>query len=286
MTRGWLTVALGLCACLPDDTRPPPGRLDVTVSPDEVLAPNAVGMDTADGWRVTFDRFVITLGSVKLDGDDCSVYNEFDYLRVMSPGATSTQKVSTPYARGACEVGFQMRPPTSDAALGTGVTEADLLLVGAPASDTYAADAGAALFVSGRAVSGASEKRFAWAFRRGYQYDACELQGEPGVVLASNEERVIDIVVRSSTLFASRPDDDSAELRFGPFAEADDAFGDADGEVKLEELAAAPFDLANQHPEWKTLADYLYLALVPRVPRYRATGTCTIGPYVEEHDGP
>jgi hypothetical protein len=87
-------------------------------------------------------------------------------------------------------------------------------------------------------------------------------------------------------LFAARPDDDSAEVRFGPFAAADDIFGDADGEVTLAELAASPFDLSGDHPEWQTLADYLYLGLVPRVPRYQGTGTCKFKPYVDDDDGP
>jgi hypothetical protein len=228
---------------------------------------------------------LITLGGVELEGNDCSVYNEIDYLRLLSLGATATQRLSTPYARGTCEFGFQMRPPTTDTVFGEAVTEFDYLLVGAPATDDFA-DAGAALFVSGTAANGAIAKRFAWAFRRGYQYEKCELDGNSGVVLSSNDAQVVNITIRGSVLFVARPDDEDAELRFGPFAEADDVFGDANGDITLAELAVAPFDLANEHPEWKTLADYVYLGLVPRIPRYRATGTCKIGPYAEKDDGP
>lgn len=285
--------ALPLClvlllapGCLPDDTRKPPGRLNVTLTSDYPLGPGAPGIDTDDGWRVEYDRFFVTLGEVELRGEDCTPYNDADYQRVFDARREGPQKVSTPYALGSCDFQFRMRPPPEDAALGAGVSQADLAFLRAPGSDGFAEDSGSAVYVSGEAKSATGTKRFAWAFRLGAQYEDCKLLTETGVQLASDEEESLDLSLRSAVFFQHVPNDALAQYRFAPFAAADDVWGDADGVVTLDELIRVPLDANAAFERWDNFGDYVYTGLVPKLPRYRGLGTCDIGPIREGGHGP
>ncbi len=276
--------SLAAMGCLPDDTRKPPGRLNVTVTSDYPRDP--AGFDTADGWHIEYDRFLIALGEVALRGDDCTSYNDTDYLRVLDARSGAPEKISTPYALGACDLRFRMRPPPEDAVLGQGVSAADLAFLRLPGSDDFAKDTGSAVYVSGSARSGGIEKRFAWSFRLSAQYDDCEIPAESGVHLASDVEQTLDIAIGSKSFFQHVPNEPLAELRFAPFAEADDVHGDADGNVTLDELTLVPLASNASFDRWDNFADYLYTGLAPQLPRYRGSGTCTIGPIDEGGHGP
>jgi len=284
-----LVLVLGfavLTGCLPDDTRKAPGRLDVTVTSDYALSPSTPGFDTADGWHVEYDRFLITLGEVALGGDDCTPYNDTDYSRVLDALLDAPQKLSAPVALGACDFRFRMRPPPDDAVLGVGVTAADLKMLREPGSDGFAEDSGSAVYVSGKAQRAADTKRFAWSFRLGAQFDDCKLLADSGVSLSSDDQQSVDITLRSAALFQSVPNDALAERRFAPFAEADDVHGNGDGSVTLEELASVPLGANATFDRWDSFADYVYTGLVPKLPRFRGAGICSIGPIDEGGHGP
>lgn len=276
--------ALG--GCLPDDTRKPPGRLDVTVTSDYALAAGGPGFDTIDGWHIEYDRFLVTLGEVNLGGDDCTRYNETDYSRVLDARLEAPQKLSTPFALGSCDFRFRMRPPPEDAVLGAGVSAADLELLRAPGSDGFADSSGSAVYVSGKAERPGATKRFSWSFRLGAQFDDCKLLAESGVSLSSDDQQSLDISIRSAALFQQVPNDFLAELRFAPFADADDVYGNGDGDVTLEELGEVPLGPNATFERWDSFADYLYTGLVPKLPRFRGAGSCDIGPIKEGGHGP
>jgi hypothetical protein len=271
-----LTLALLWAGCLPEDTRSPPGRLNVSVRGDEALVSGAT---TADGWTIAFERFLISLGEVDLEGDDCTRYNESDYLRIFDLRLGTLQTVSTPFARGRCGFGFRVAIPPENAVLGAGVTPADLVLFRTPGSDGFERDRGLVLLVSGTATDGSAAKRFEWHFRRGVQYSSCRLGDEAGVTLESHDDQSIELLVHSLALFRASPDVGD-EFRFAPFAEADDAYGNGDGMVTLEELGAAPGPAG-----FASYAEYVYLDLAPGLPRYRGTGSCALG-RIEDDEGP
>ncbi|MBK7583171.1 MAG: hypothetical protein IPI67_23605 [Myxococcales bacterium] len=275
-----------LTGCLPDDTRTAPGHLAVTVTSDYSLGSGTPGIDTMDGWHIEYDRFLVTLGEVALRGDDCTAYNETDYARVIDARLGTSQKLSTPVALGSCDFRFRMRPPPEDAVLGAGVSAADLTFLRMPDSDGFANDSGSAVYVAGKAEKADQTKTFAWAFRLGAQYDHCKLLAESGVRLASGDQKSVDIAIRSGVLFQNVPNDLLAELRFAPFADADDVHGDADGDVSLAELALVPLAANASFDRWDNFADYLYTGLVPKLPRFRGAGICNVGPIDEGGDGP
>ncbi len=55
-------------ACLPNDTRTPPGSVVVNVVSDGVAAKGIPASATSDGWSIAFDKVLVSLGNVSLDG--------------------------------------------------------------------------------------------------------------------------------------------------------------------------------------------------------------------------
>lgn len=93
-------------------------------------------------------------------------------------------------------------------------------------------------------------------------------------------------------LFADSTEDPEPTIRFDAFAVADDAHGDADGDITLAELGQVPLVEIQRNERdaqadgalradggagaWTTLEDFVYLGLFPRVVRFGARGACTM----------
>jgi hypothetical protein len=255
-------------ACLPDDTRPEPGRLRMTVTADETIAS---GVTTADGWTITFDRFWLSLGEVRLEGDDCSPYAEGDYLRILDLRVPGAQTLNTSYALGDCELGFQLRAPRDDAVLGSGIDAEIETFMRKPATDAFVTDAsGVVLHVAGSATKSEKIFEFAWSFRQRLDY-LCGV-----ITFRSGESHTLDVEIRGAALFIERTDDERADLRFDPHAAAD---RDGDGAITLEELEAMPLGDENDR---ETLGTRVYLGLVPQLANLRGQDQCFVAPLAEE----
>jgi hypothetical protein len=260
-------LALAPSGCLPADTRPAPGQVVLTISGDSAFTS---GVATADGWQIDYDRFVLSIGEVGLQGDACNPYAEIDYLRIVDLRQPGPHLLSTMHALGRCEPTFRLQSPTASALLGAGVDEATRDFMRTPAGDAFVERAGVALLVAGRARRDgppAAEVRFRWAFRRDLEYSGCEpldFRGE--------EAGAVDISVRAAALFQLAAGDPAGPT-FGPIAAAD---RDGDGEVTLAELGGTPH--AGEDGSPGTLAEHLYLVLVPRLPRFADTDRCTAAP--------
>ncbi|MCK6536511.1 MAG: hypothetical protein L6Q84_26365 [Polyangiaceae bacterium] len=276
-------VALGLCsACLPAETRPPPGELTLTATADPaVLAPIA----TADGWSVSFDRILMSIGFLTLGkSDDCDSYAGANYGRLLDFGRSEPQRVGAVYAIGRCDVGFALAEPPPNTVLGAGVSAADLSFMREKGSDKYASDRAISFFVAGTAARSGKTKTFHFALRRALVYEECRApDGQaPTVALGSDESVAFDLRVRAQALLQDDLDDQVAKLAFDPFARADDEAGDRDGEVTLDELGKLPLGelgkasgaWATDTSKWKSFRDYLYLGLAPTVLRFEGTGRC------------
>jgi hypothetical protein len=232
-------------SCLTRDDRPPPGSLLVTVSPSAAVLQ---GVQTEDGWSLTFSKAVVSLGRVGLGGREgldtlCDTYSVPRYSRVFNLLSGIGQKLSLQFALGPCEVGFRMSPPDDDALLGVGATEADKTLMRTPGSDPYVGVGGISLMTDGTATRGGESKSFSWVFRQTYKYEQCKLVQAgltyDGVALVGNEEQTFDIRVEVERLFRDDLKDSRAKLRFDPFATAD---ADLDGLVTLLELTKVDLD--------------------------------------------
>ena len=268
--------------CLANDSRPPPGSVTNTASSDTALQE---GFTTADGFSIHYDQFLASLGNVSPEGDDCTFYSDAAYNRVLDMRLPKPQRLSIFYALGQCEIDFEVSSPWQDSVLGQGVTAKDRDFMRTPASDDEVADAAISIYVAGTATAGAVQKRFAWAFRQRLDHANCYFFDNDKLVYGaklsqgSNVERTL--TVHGTSLFQDHLEAAAAELRFAAFASADDERGDADGNVTLEELGRLPLsELADQDQYadaaagWKTLEDYVYRGLFPRIVRYQGDGDC------------
>jgi hypothetical protein len=282
-----LLFCLAVESCLPHDTRPPPARVLVVVTANEELLGGIPS--TEDSWSIGYERFLVSLGGVSLDGKSCTTYSEAGYGRILDVQDPDAQKLSLSYALGQCDFGFRVSNPSSDSLLGQGVTEEDKTFMRTPGTDFYALDRGVSIYVQGTATKSDVSKHFAWSFRQRVRYEKCEadVDGTRVVGLGLNRKDSVEVEIRmhGEALFQDNIDPARAKLRFDALAAADTTFGNDDGEVTLSELgrvklsdvgsAAAYLDADGGTGELKTLEDYVYVALFPAIARYRGDGTCT-----------
>lgn len=287
-------VAVAIAAtpsCLPVDTRPPPSLVRVQVVGSPLVRDGIAASATRDGWSVTFDKFVMALGQLRLDGDPCTAYAEADYVRLFDARVVEPQKSGDLYALGTCGLAFRLAQPDQDTILMPGTTADDLTLMRTPGSDAYISIGGMTIYVRGSATKGSVTKTFTWPFRprRARSTDCLTAPGGKPLQLALDGKvtPTETIELHGETLFQDKLDPSQATLRFQAYADADD-HGNADGDVTFDELAKVTLADAglsatdvvigadSPAPGWKTLSDFLYFGLFPRVARLPGGGTCTV----------
>lgn len=281
MKRAFLALLAASIGCLPEDTRPPPAEILVTLRGAETTIN---GVTTSDGWTIKFERVLVTIGGIDVEGDACDEYADADYFRVLDAQLDKPQKVGLTYGLGTCTLQVRARNPDSDSLLGENVTEEQKFAMREPGSDPYEELAGITYLVRGVAQRGSEQKVFNFHFRRRrVAYDECELTTEDGsqtFALAQNEKKNIELRVHAEALFQDALDLDKARLRFDHLAAAD---ADGDGAISIEELTKVPLadaaiDVTGVEgaEEWKTLGDFFYEGLFPRIVRFGPSGTCKI----------
>lgn len=269
-------------ACLVSDPRPPPGSVTITATSDSALVD---GFTTADGWNVSYQHFLASLGHASPEGDDCTFYSDAAYNRVLSMRRSGPQRLSILYALGQCELDFEVSSPWEDSVLGQGVTAADREFMRTPGTDDDVRDAGISLYLEGTARFEGMEKHFAWAFRKRIDYSGCYFSENGRVVhgftVEQNQNLTRDFTVHGGTVFQDRLGAGSASLSFAAFAAADDEYGNRDGEITLSELGLVPLtDIAadgkytDADRAWQSLEDYVYKGLFTRIVRYQGDGGC------------
>ena len=262
--------ALTLAACLPEDTRPPPGVLRVNVRGTQA----ATALTTSDGFDVHFERFLVTLGPVHVHGSDCDSYAEPQYDRIIDASQPEPQKLNDVYALGSCELGFRLAGPSSDTLLTKGVSETDKTRLRTTAKNALG-DGKVAIEVVGSASDGVSTKRFAWSFREHVFYSRCPVPetGQVPFELSPEKESTWLITLHAEALFMSDAFDRANPLSFEPFALADDETGNGDGQITTEELALAPAP-ATAEPGVASLAELLRTVRFPTVARVSDSEPC------------
>src|SRR5262249_35834172 len=131
---------VGACvtACLPNDTRPTPGSVLVNVTSDGVTNSGIPPTDTVDGWGIAFERVLVAMGYVELDGDHCNPsYSDSNYGRVLDMSVEGPQKLVIVYALGHCGFGFRVSSPNFNSVLGEGADETEKNAMRLGASDDY-----------------------------------------------------------------------------------------------------------------------------------------------------
>jgi hypothetical protein len=252
----------GVSGCLQVEERPPSGALVVQLTSEGLDEQGALPTD--DGWTLTLERAMLTLGEVRLMGEFCNPYSETQYLRVLDLRQTGPQRVVLSYALGECEPGFLVRTPASDAVLGAGVDEATRSFLRQPGTDPFVEDEGIALHVEGTAQKDAASVHFAWSFRQAFDYSCPRLTFEAEVT------QTIELSAHLAGLFDPSGDGTGA-ARFDAIAAADT---DGDAEVTLQELALAPPVAGGG--SFSSLGEQLYFGAVPEVLAVPPPGRCEV----------
>ncbi|MGZ3448892.1 MAG: hypothetical protein ACXWUG_05145 [Polyangiales bacterium] len=299
----WLLLAFLLTSCLPSDTRPTPGEADVTLRGSESIKSGIPASAFSDGWSITFNRFLVTLGGASFGGDNCTAYENDFYRRIFDGSVLDSQKVAQKFALGTCEFGFRVSTPDADTILMTGVTEQDKSMLRTGGTDPYSNGlTGISIYVSGKATKGAVTKTFTWPFRgRRVVYGPCvpdittlTTGSAPLYTFTGSSQQVVELGIRGEPLFASSLDPKKAKLQFDPYARADDEFGDKNGDITLDELGKMTLmdagitveDTVDPEadagtpdggvPGFKTFEDFVYLGLAPHVVGLGQHGFCGV----------
>ena len=267
--------------CLPTDTRPPPGELTVVAETEE---PTLSGLTTEDGWSLSFEQMLVSVGHSSAEGDDCNAYNDPDYARVLNGLRPGAQKINTLFVVGFCELDIELSSPKEDSPLGQAATAADRDFLRTPGADTYVPEGGISFHIVGTAIRGGETKRFAWPYRNRIDYSLCTTVENgvrtPGIRVGEKESKRATVTLHATTPFQTQLAPQGAVVRFGAFASAD---VDGDDDVTLQELGGvllADLDdgthYSDAHSGWATLEDYVYHGLFPKVVRYENDGECEL----------
>lgn len=269
--------------CLPNDNRPLPGSVEVTVQgTDEMLQP----LSTGDGWTISVDRLIVGLGTVELHGEGCNPYAQAHYSRLFdfTLPLDPDQKLGLLYGLGDCSLEFRVRAPHTDALLGPGVTAGDVDAMRIEVlEDGNDEPQRTSVWATGEATrADGATKRFDWMFRRRYNIKECEpgADGTPGSALEIVGGGSYEYAVRIDGAQLFRPGAVyDAPLRFDPFASAD---ADGDDVITLAELDEVTVALEPEAmPEGgtsqllgRTVADLLYEMQLPRLAGLAGAGPC------------
>jgi len=209
------------------------GTATFSVWGEEFIEDGIPADEFADGWSVTFDRFLLALGGITVRdraGNGAELEGSW-LLDLTEPG---------PHELGSLEltskawplVGYAVRPVTAATELHTSATAGDLELM---------ETGGFSVFVSGSAVLDGATKTFAWGFANGTRYGNCvsEIDGKqiPGILVGNGGEEKVELTIHGDHFFYDDLASEDAVPRFSALASAD---ADDDGEVTLAELAAVP----------------------------------------------
>jgi hypothetical protein len=188
--------------------------------------------DLADGWDVTFDHWVTSVGAITLSdpgtGDvvflEESVYL-VDWSLAPDPVVLSTAEV----AEGRYDLGFSFVAPSASA---TPVN-------GAPADAVAAMTAnGWNTWVQGAATRDGVTVTFSWGMANPRRYGPCTngADASQGVAVSAGESAEATVFVHTDHLLWDTLATEEASLRFAPIA----AWADANGDVPLDDLAGSP----------------------------------------------
>ncbi len=187
-----------------------PGTLEISVYGEEFVEAGIPADAFSDGWSVTFDRFLVSLGDVSAAaGHEAPALVESDYREfdLAQPSGGAGQLVVSAEVPGGVydHVGYRIAPATPG---------------------------GNAVYIEGTATKGTVSKTFAWGFAKPTTYAHCE-----GTAVVDGGTATTQITIHADHLFYDDLVAPEPNLAFDLIARADDE-GDADGVVTPAELEA------------------------------------------------
>jgi len=214
-------VLAAAAACGEED--PGQGTLAVEIWGEDFIEEGIPESEFADGWSVTFDKFLIAVdglaiarGSSAPDVEDAT-QRIFDLTR---PGPFSFLTRLVPAGR-YDRAEYRVRPAATGAVAGNATTDdVDRMVAG-----------GYAVYVEGTATDGTASKTFRWGFDSDTRYTECHAEAN----LVSGGAGTVQITIHADHLFYDDLFSETPDLRFAEIGRAD---ADGDGEVTAAELAA------------------------------------------------
>lgn len=204
-----------LAACDPDEA-----TLEVRVFGEAFIEAGIPAAAFVDGWAVTFDRFLISVGEVEVAGAlEQPRFQVFDLARPSDGVGHELAAATVAYGRHD-DTRFVVAPAT-DAVAGN-----------ASADDLKTMQAGGySVYVAGEAIRGDAAVRFAWGFTTRTRYTACESLAD----VRDGDGASVQLTIHGDHLFYDDLTSETPNVRFDLIAGAD---GDGDGEVTQAELTA------------------------------------------------
>lgn len=201
------------------------GELAVQIYGEEFIEEGIPADEFADGWAVTFDSFLISVGEVGVAeaGATAAIdepkFQIFD-LAVASSGA-GQQVAAATVPGGAYDDTRYFVAPSADAVAGN-ASAADVALMN---------DGGYSVYVAGSATKDGATKTFAWGFTTRTRYEACESKA----VVDPAAPASVQLTIHGDHLFYDDLFSETPSVRFDLIADAD---ADADGAITQAELQA------------------------------------------------
>jgi len=234
MVRAMVAMGLaGLTAC--SDVAP--GKLTVSVSGEDVAKeglPLTEGDETialADGWSVTFSKFLVSVGRLSVSGVDGEVAAADSKLYVadLHAGDPELLTIDPIAARRWDRFNFFIVPPSADAVALEGVQAADVERMRA---------GGFNYWIEGQATKGDRTVTFAWGLTNPTSNADCTNgdDDKQGVVVPTGATASAQLTIHVEHLFWTSLGAEGAELRFEPIA----AKAGTDGVIPFDALATQP----------------------------------------------
>lgn len=204
-----------------------PGSLTFTTYGEDFIEKGIPADEFEDEWGVTFSKFLVTIGEIKVESVDGTVGASLPDTKIWD--VTKAGPIVIAEAKDVPDQEFSLVSyaiaPKADAKAGN-ASEADVALMKAGKYSVY---------VVGKATKGDAEKSFKWGFGTDTLLQDCTSDdGKAGLTVPSGGEVKVELTIHGDHLFLDDLQAAESDLRFDAIAAAD---ANDDGEVTLEELA-------------------------------------------------
>ncbi len=232
-----LSLSLGLAGCSDggDETAAGSGSLTLVATGEDgakdgfPFEEDGEAIAFADDWTVSFSKVLVSVGNIRLEGDDGKVALDSDehYLVDLHAGDPELGTFDALGARRWERLSYEVLPAASGMTNLSGVASADVKAM---------VDGGYNYWLEGTAEKGDASFTFAWGLVNPTSNTNCTNGSDDtqGVIIRDNATTEAELTFHFDHLFWSTLGTEEAELRFEAIAAA----GRDDGDISWEDLEA------------------------------------------------
>jgi hypothetical protein len=232
-----LSLSLGLAGCSDggDETAAGSGSLTLSATGEDAakdgfpFEEDGEAIAFADDWTVSFSKVLVSVGNIRLEGDDGKVAFDSDehYLVDLHAGDPELGTFDALGARRWDRLSYEILPAASGMTNLSGVASADVKAM---------VDGGYNYWLEGTAQKGDASFTFAWGLANPTSNTNCTNGSDDtqGVIIRDNATTEAELTFHFDHLFWSTLGTEEAELRFEAIAAA----GRDDGDISWEDLEA------------------------------------------------